>query len=70
MSKMKKLLAAIMAVLMLVGLAACGEDKGPANSTTAPKATDMTTDKATDMAAEPPATRGLSVWDALLLFCC
>lgn len=52
MSKIKKLLAAIMAVLMLVSLVACGEGNGPANSTTAPK----TTDKATESpAATDPA---------------
>ena len=54
MSKIKKLLAAIMAVLMLVSLVACGEGNGPANSTTAPKATDKATESpaATDPAPD------------------
>ena len=54
MSKIKKLLAAIMAVLMLVSLVACSEGNGPANSTTAPKATDKATESpaATDPAPD------------------
>ena len=51
---MKKLIALLLAFMMVLSLVACGEGNGPANSTTAPKATDKATESpaATDPAPD------------------